>query len=196
MDEADGVSGDENADADAGLAQQALQPLMRARLPFGAGELVASVGVELGMEKDQRLGRQILGRLPPPQDRHVRHEHGVALGDRDVEIGRNLRPARCPGDEMRRPAEDRLEEGPGVAQDDVSVLLPRRVTGKPENAGGFLGVEGRLANRRQLALAQDVRPDDEPLRLQVVQPFGRIVDLSVKAHGSNIQKCQFVAGQR
>jgi hypothetical protein len=57
---------------------------------------------------------------------------------------------------------------------------------------GLLGVERRLADRREAPLAQHIGADHQPLRLEVVQPFRGFVLTGVVGHGA----LQFVAGQR
>jgi hypothetical protein len=74
----------------------------------------------------------------------------------------------------------------------MSILLPRSVRRKAKRLPRLLGVKRCLANGGKLLLLKDIRSDDQPFGLQVVQPFRRFVRTAMIGH----RLTQFVTGQR
>ena len=159
VDQPERVAGDQHADADIGLAQQAFQPLVRARFPFPGSKLVAVVSIECRMEHDERLGGHALGRRSVPQHRHVGREQRFALGNDGVQMAVDRGSPWAPGDELGGPAEHGLEKPPGIVKFEKPVVLAARVRVEAQRFRGFLRVERRLADGRQPLFAQDVRAD-------------------------------------
>ena len=97
VDQAQLVVADQHADEHAGLAQQPLEALMRARLP--AIGLTAAIGIDAaGLEANQKLPGRIVAEA---LDRPVGLQRGVVLRDRKSEIVGQCGPARRAGDEAR-----------------------------------------------------------------------------------------------
>lgn len=127
------------------------------------------------MQHDQGLSRDALGRLPVPQQHQVRHERRLVLRDRDVERWVDRRSTRAAGNDLRRPAKDLLKECPSIVQFEQPIVLWRRLGIKTQCPRRGFRVERRLADRRDAPLAQHIWTHDQPLRLEIVQPFRRFV---------------------
>jgi hypothetical protein len=109
MDQAELAVADQEAGADSGLAQQALEALLRGRLPAAQG--AARIRVDAGrLDPDQELPGLRAVQL---SDRPGRLQHGLMRRQRDQEIIWHGRPARAAGHMARLPAEHRLKERPG-----------------------------------------------------------------------------------
>ena len=182
VDEPKVVVGDEEADRRLFLAQKALEPLMRRRLP--ARERAALVGLH-----PRRLdAHQDLPAAFGIDHRPMRRDLGVALLDLEDEILRQRGSAGRAGDLGRAPAERAVKESPGVLQGAriagfaASVVRLRR----DELAHG-LGVGARLDFRGQPIARKHDRGDDQADRLNMAKPFVVGVD---PGHG------QLPSGQR
>lgn len=141
IDQAQGVVRDQDAGQHPGLAQQALEPLVRRRLPaFGRA---APVRVDAGgLRPDQKLpGRVVV----EAGDRPVGRQRRVVLGNPDRQGVRQRRAAGRPGHQTGVPAEHRFEERPDVAE-----RRPVRVG--VDQAGRVGGVGRRLAGWCELAV--------------------------------------------
>ena len=110
VDQPEFVVGDEEADRDLLFAQEALEALVRRRLP--AFERAALVGLHArGLDADEDLPAAVrVG------DRPVRPDLGVALLDLEEQLLRDRPPAGRAGDLGRPPAEQAGEERPRVFQ--------------------------------------------------------------------------------
>ena len=159
VDEAQLAVGHEHADEHAGLAQQALEALVRRRLPallravvrFGAG------GLEADEQLPGRVGAETL-------DGEVGREGGVVLGHGNEEVVGQRRPVGRARHVWRRPVEEVAEEGPGIGE------RGRGVVGLDE--GGVGGAVGRgLPCGDEGALLDDRGREDEARGLDVVEPF-------------------------
>jgi hypothetical protein len=173
--------GDQDAHQHAGLAQQALEALMRARFPTVS--LAAAIGLGArGLQSDQHLPGRVLAEA---LDRPVWKERRVVLRNGKGEVVGQRGPARCAGDESCVPAEDLGEQPPRLGQ---------RSTFLGEAGGEGRAVGSSLPLRDEAALLDNRRREDQPGGPDQVEPFevGIAVDrLDIGGHGAHP-----VTGQR
>ena len=176
------VISDQEADRRLLLAQQALEPLMRRRLP--TRERAALFGLH-----PRRLdANEDLPAAVGIDDRPMRRDLGVALLDLEEEILRQRGPAGCASDLGRPPAERSVKESPRVFEGARINGLAASVVGlRRDERPHRLGVGARLDLRREAVAREHDRGDDEADRLNVAEPFVVGVD---PGHG------QLPSGQR
>jgi hypothetical protein len=166
VDEPKVVVGYEEANRRLFLAQEALEPLMRRRLPARErAPLVRLYPPRLDAHEDLPAAAGI-------DDRPIQRDLGVAILDLEDKVFRERVPTRRAGDLRRPPAERAMKESPGVFEGAgigslcASVIRLRR----NESAHG-LGVGARLDFRGESVTRKHDRGDDETHRLDMAKPF-------------------------
>jgi hypothetical protein len=97
------------------------------------------------------------------------------LCDLGGQVVRQFGPAGGTGDVLRLPAENALEERPRIRE--------RGAVGfGVDEFGDGLGLDRRLARRREVLLADDVGADDEADRPDMVEPFKLRIGGGVEHH--------------
>ncbi len=187
VDEADLLVPDENAGADAALAQQPLETLVRRRLPAVSRAALAGIDVRR-LDGDQELPAVGAGR---GLQRPIGLEQRIVLGQSDCELVVERRPAGRAGDQVDGPIQHAGKERPGIGErralvpdGAVAVLLQQRRNG---------GVVRLILARRRAERLQRHRCDDQALGLDVAQPFGIGIERAVVGH---CRRAQPVTGQR
>ena len=172
--------GEHDADHDAALAQEALEALVRRRLPALGRAALVGVGAG-GQELDQELERPI---GLEAADGPVGGEQRLVLGDEDGKVLWQWRAARGACHVGGIPAQDLLEEGPGISDGRaVAFEVEMHLQLGRVGLGLLLGDERQLLDHRWR--------DDEARGLDVIQPFEIGVAAELHVHGA-----QPVTGQR
>jgi hypothetical protein len=171
---------DQHADRNAAVAQEALELLMRARLPNIKHAALVRFGIR--MELDEKL---ISARLAELAHRPVGRQRHLLLRDLDCKLFGKLRPAGGPGNKARFRAENAGKERPGIGQDGRAFFAFARKT-QPDR----LGIDGGLSRGDEFLFADDVRAEHEADRADVQQPFRQRIDGCVDDRG------HAVCGQR
>jgi hypothetical protein len=165
---------DEQPSEDAGFAQQPLESLMRRRLPSVSGTSRIRIDAR-GLHADQELPT-LIARLQFP-DSPGRAQRRVVLRELDVEIVRQIRPARAAINVFRLPAKHLREKGPRFSQGRFGGI-------RIYVFGNDRGVSLRLPRGCETKLFQHDRCHDQTDRLNVVEPFeiGIAFEISHAAH--------------
>ena len=146
----DRVVGDEQPGADAALAQQPFEALVRGRLP--ARQRAAPVGIDAGrLVPHQELPAGSVRE----RDGVVRLQQGIALSQVDARGGVERRAARGAGDALSGPAEH---------------FRQRPEAWHAQRARRLGGVDGTLALRHQIEVAQHARRHHDAHGIGMVQP--------------------------
>ena len=146
---------------DAGVAQQALEALMRRRLP--AIERAARIRIDAhGLDADEEL--PLLLPIAEFGDGPCGLERGGVFRESDEQFIGNGRAPGCSGDMARFPAKDLLDESPRIRESGLCCI-------PLDKFGDRTRIDRALPYRGEPEFLKEAGSDDKTDRLNMVQPF-------------------------